>query len=96
MYDSFLANSPLENRVIECKDAACSCERMICECDAAFARANEIAHRKMDLASYDSSFNYYKYRAANDGENLRISDLCDGSVSPPGEILFIHDFIFHL
>ena len=35
---------------------------MICECDAAFARANEKAHREMSQPAVDSTFNYFNYQ----------------------------------
>ena len=35
---------------------------MICECDAAFARANEKAHREMSEPAVDSTFNYFNYQ----------------------------------
>ena len=35
---------------------------MICECDAAFARANEKAHREMSEPAVDSIFNYFNYQ----------------------------------
>ena len=83
--DNFdLENASLEDREIRCTDSPCSCERMICECDAAFARANEIAHRKMATAVTDAPFNFYNYQKANDGVNIKTDlNTCDGVDSEP-------------
>ena len=83
--DEELAKTPLDEREIKCLDSPCSCQRMICECDAKFARQNEEEHRKLAQPADQSPFNYYNYQSANNGANIKVdSNTCDAAPVVPG------------
>jgi len=70
---------PTADRSITCSDAADSCERMTCDCDAAFAKASALEFEKLDAPLDQDTYNWYIFYYANRYSDIRTSDVCDRS-----------------
>ncbi|CBY40976.1 unnamed protein product, partial [Oikopleura dioica] len=70
---------PTADRSITCSDAADSCERMTCDCDAAFAKASSLEFEKLDAPLDQDTYNWYIFYYANRYSDIRTSDVCDRS-----------------
>ncbi|CAG5110231.1 Oidioi.mRNA.OKI2018_I69.chr2.g4652.t1.cds [Oikopleura dioica] len=66
------------DRSVTCSDAADSCERMTCECDAAFAKASAMEFEKLTGPLDQDQYNWYVFYYGQGYTDIRTSAVCDG------------------
>jgi len=82
--DEELRWTPLHKREIKCTDSGCSCERMVCDCDAEFARANEQAQRDLTQTAENGNWNFDIIGEGRSFVDVT-ADICDSAEPDTGK-----------